>query len=54
MFSRKQKDYLNWALKQMQHFTMTGLGHVLDKSLVGKLPKSEHMEANDILVKHKQ
>ena len=51
-FSRKQKDYLKWALEQI--FFMTDLGHVLEESFSGKLPRNESMYLNDSTTKHNE
>ena len=55
-FRGEQEDYpkSKWALKQKQHFVIADLGHVLNNSFLGKLPRSKAMELNNSSVKHKE
>ena len=53
-FNGKQEDYPKWALKQKQMFVTADLGHVLDNSFLGKLPRRKDMELNNSSVEHKQ
>ena len=53
-FSGKQEDFPKWLIKQKQNFIIADMGHVLDNTLLAKLPSSKTMELDDSIPKHKQ
>ena len=52
--SKRREGFPKWLLKQKQNFIMADMGHVLEETLLAKLPSNEAVELDESTLKHKQ